>query len=198
MTSSYFATLARYNAWANDRLYQACTGLSATEFMRARTSYFGSFHATLNYVLVVDRIWIARIERQRPPSLKLDQILYGDLIGLKVARLAEDEHIRIMIAGIANERFDRPLEYRNSRGDRFETPLRLVLGHLFNHHAHHRGQVHGLLCQTNAPPPPLDLIDFIGQESAGETRRIPAGDRLCHPRSVAAWRRTAGPAMVFA
>src|SRR5262245_35682932 len=103
MTSSYFATLAQYNAWANDRLYRACEALSAAEFMRARMSYFGSFHATLNHILVVDRIWIARIERQRPPSLKLDQILYGDLIALKVARLAEDEHIRIMIAGIAED-----------------------------------------------------------------------------------------------
>ena len=169
MTSSYFATLARYNAWANDRLYQACKGLSATEFMRARTSYFGSFHATLNYVLVVDRIWIARIERQRPPSLKLDQILYGDLIALKVARLAEDEHIRIMIAGIVEESLDRPFEYRDSRGDRCETQLRLVLGHFFNHQTHHRGQVHDMLSQTGVPPPSLDLIDFVRQGLTGAT-----------------------------
>src|SRR5215831_9859309 len=100
MTSSYFATLARYNAWANDRLYRACEALGATEYMRARSSYFGSFHATLNHILVADRIWIARIQRQRLPTLRLDQMLYGDLIALKVARLAEDEHIRIMIAGI--------------------------------------------------------------------------------------------------
>ena len=66
-----------------------------------------------------------------------------------------------MIAGIAEERLDRPLEYRNSRGDRIEMPLRLVLGHFFNHQAHHRGQVHGLLSQTEVSPPPLDLIDFI-------------------------------------
>lgn len=169
MPSDYFATLADYNAWANRRLFQACEALSVTEYMRERISLFGSLHGTLNHILVADRIWIARIEGQTPPSLKLNQILYGDLIGLKVARFAEDEHIRIMIAGIAKDGLDRPLEYRNSRGDRFETPLHLVLGHFFNHHTHHRGQVHGLLCQTEVPPPPLNLIDFIRQESAGET-----------------------------
>jgi uncharacterized damage-inducible protein DinB len=138
MPSNYFMTLALYNAWANRRLYQACEALSATEYMRERASFFGSLHAGLNHILVADRIWIARIEGQTGQNLKLDQILYGDLIGLKVARLAEDEHIRILIAGIAEENLHRPLEYRNSRGHRCETPLRLVLGHFFNHQTHHR------------------------------------------------------------
>jgi len=161
MTSGYFMTLARYNAWANRRLYRACEGLSAVEYMRERTSFFGSLHGTLNHILVADRIWIARIQGQTAPNLRLDQILYGDLTGLRVARIAEDERIRIMIAGIAEDRLDRPFEYRNSRGDRIEMPLRLVLGHFFNHQTHHRGQVHGLLSQTEVSPPPLDLIDFI-------------------------------------
>ncbi len=164
MHSNYFTKLADYNAWANHRLYQACEALSLNEYMRERASFFGSLHATLNHILVVDRIWIARMEGQTAPTLKLDQILYGDLIGLKVARIAEDEHIRIMAAGISEERLDQPLEYRNSRGDRFETPLRLVLGHFFNHQTHHRGQVHGLLSQTEVPPPALDLIAFVRQE----------------------------------
>ena len=164
MHSNYFTKLADYNAWANHRLYQACEALSVNEYMRKRASFFGSLHATLNHILVVDRIWIARMEGQTAPTLKLDQILYGDLIGLKVARIAEDEHIRIMAAGISEERLDQPLEYRNSRGDRFETPLRLVLGHFFNHQTHHRGQVHGLLSQTEVPPPALDLIAFVRQE----------------------------------
>ncbi len=169
MTNRYFAMLARYNAWANCRLYQACEALNEPEYMRERASFFGSLHATLNHILVVDRIWIARIDGQTRPSLKLDQILYGDLIGLKVARVAEDEHIRIMVAGIGGERLDSPLEYRNSRGDRCEMPLQFVLGHLFNHQTHHRGQVHDLLCQTEVPPPPLDLIDFVRQELTGAT-----------------------------
>jgi uncharacterized damage-inducible protein DinB len=167
MHSRYFATLADYNAWANRRLFEACDALSVAEYMRERPCFFGSVHATLNHILVADRIWIARIAGQTPPSLKLDQILYGDLIGLEVARFAEDEHIRIMVAGFAEERLDHPVEYRNSRGDRIETPLYLVLGHFFNHQTHHRGQVHGLLSQTEAPPPPLDLIVFLRQHRAG-------------------------------
>jgi uncharacterized damage-inducible protein DinB len=169
MNSGYFKTLARYNAWANRRVYQACEALSAAEYLRERASSFGSLHATLNHILVADRIWIARIEGQTPPNLKLDQILYADLIGLKIARLAEDDRIRNVVAGIRGARLDQPLEYRNSRGDRFETPLRLVLAHFFNHQTHHRGQVHCLLSQTDLPPPPLDFLWFVRQEEAGAT-----------------------------
>src|SRR5262252_1606911 len=120
MSSDYFETLARYNAWANRRLFQACEALSTAEYLRERASSFGSLHATLNHLLAVDRIWIARIAGHTPPNLKSDQILYADLIGLKVARLAEDERIRIVVEGIPEGRLDQTLEYRDSRGIRFE------------------------------------------------------------------------------
>jgi uncharacterized damage-inducible protein DinB len=169
MPSDYFATLARYNVWANQRLYQACAALSETEYLRERPSAFGSLHATLNHILVADRIWIARIEGRTPPSLDLDQILYADLIGLKVARSAEDEHLRNIIAGISAAMLDQPLVYRNARGERCDTPLRLVLGHLFNHQAQHRGEAQALLSQTDVPPPLLDLIRFVREQAAGST-----------------------------
>ena len=41
--------------------------------------------------------------------------------------------------------------------------MRLVLGHMFNHQTHHRGQVHDQLSQTRVPPPSLDLIAFTRQ-----------------------------------
>ncbi len=48
MPSDYFVTLARYNAWANRRLYRACGRLSESEYLRDRLPAFGSIHAPLN------------------------------------------------------------------------------------------------------------------------------------------------------
>ena len=59
--SDYFVTLARYNAWANRRLYRACGRLSESEYLRDRLPAFGSLHATSNHILVADRVWLARI-----------------------------------------------------------------------------------------------------------------------------------------
>jgi uncharacterized damage-inducible protein DinB len=160
MADRYFSTLARYNQWANRRLYAAVAQLDEAEYLKPRPSFFGSIHAALNHILVGDRIWIARIEERAPPKLALDQILYGDLVALRVARGAEDEHIFNVVAGIPEARLDEELHYATTTGERQRTRLRLVLGHLFNHQTHHRGQVHDLLSQTAVPPPPLDLILF--------------------------------------
>jgi uncharacterized damage-inducible protein DinB len=161
MGESYFLTLARYNAWSNRRLYDACATLSEAEYMKPRAAFFGSIHGTLNHLLVGDRIWIARLERKGNPKLTLDQVLYGDLVALHIARQAEDDHLINLVGGIAERSLDRPLAYANTAGKRHQTPLRMVLGHLFNHQTHHRGQVHGLLSQTAVVPPSLDLIVYL-------------------------------------
>ena len=164
MPNRYFTDLARYNAWANRRLYEAAAGLSEAEYLKPRPSFFGSIHATLNHILVGDRIWIARIEERPNPPLKLNQVLYGDLVALRVARQAEDEHIVNLMAGLDEARLDRDLLYANTKGERHRTKLRLVLAHFFNHQTHHRGQVHGMLSGTPVAPPPLDLIYFLRQD----------------------------------
>ena len=52
--------MARYNAWANGRLYDACATLPPAEYYAARPSFFGSLHATLNHILVGDSVWLGR------------------------------------------------------------------------------------------------------------------------------------------
>lgn len=166
MKTAYFRTLARYNAWANRRLYAACAALPEAEVLKPRPSFFGSIHATLNHILVGDRMWIGRITGHPPQIPSLDTILYADFVGLRVAREAEDAHIINVIEGLDEARLDADLAYTTFRGETHRTPLRLVLGHMFNHETHHRGQVHGLLSQTAVPPPELDLIYYVREAAA--------------------------------
>jgi uncharacterized damage-inducible protein DinB len=167
MGERYFLTLARYNAWANRRLYDACAALPEAEYMKPRPAFFCSIHGTLNHLLVGDRIWIARIQHKPNPKITLDQVLYGDFVALRVARQAEDDHLVNLVGGIAERSLDQPLAYASTKGQRQQTPLRLVLAHLFNHQTHHRGQVHGLLSQTGVAPPSLDLIYYLRESAAG-------------------------------
>jgi uncharacterized damage-inducible protein DinB len=166
MPNRYFSTLARYNAWANRRLYDAVAMLPEAEYMKSRPAFFHSIHGTLNHILVGDRIWLARIEEKPPPKLAHDQILYGDLVALRVARAAEDRHIENVVAGIEEGRLDQMLHYRTVKGEPQRTPLRLVLGHFFNHQTHHRGQATTLLMQLGVDPGITDLIALPGLEQA--------------------------------
>ncbi len=163
---AYFRSLARYNQWANRRLYATAATLHETDYMRSLPSFFGSLHATLNHILVGDRLWMARVTGHPETGIaSLDQILYADLVGLRVAREAEDARIINYADELDEPTLNSTLRYKTVKGEAHATPLRLVLGHLFNHQTHHRGQCHGLLSALGVKePPPLDLIFFVREE----------------------------------
>jgi len=163
--SEHFRRFARYNAWANERLYRACGRLPEAEYLKPRPAFFKSIHGTLNHILVGDRIWLGRFQNRDAGIKALNQQLYGDFLGLHVARQAEDALIIAFIEDLGPADYQREISYRNMRGESFRQPLNLLLAHYFNHQTHHRGQAHDLLSQTAVPPPELDLIFFLRSES---------------------------------
>jgi uncharacterized damage-inducible protein DinB len=160
MADGYFDVLARYNGWANERLYDACAKLGDAELKAKRRAFFGSIHATLNHILVGDRLWMSRLAGGSL-VLPLNKILHEDFARLRSARRVQDQLLVELVAGIAPAQLDTPLAYTNTKGLAFVTPHRLVLGHLFNHQTHHRGQAHDMLSQTDVEPPEIDLIIFL-------------------------------------
>lgn len=159
--SKHFRLLARYNAWANDRLYGAVQQVAEAEYFAQRPSFFGSIHKTLSHVLVGDRIWLGRITGQGSPHRSLDEVPYAGRRELTSARSREDARLEAVIAALPDDCFADTLSYRNMAGSEQTTPLLMVLTHLFNHQTHHRGQVHQLLSAVSVAPPALDLIYFV-------------------------------------
>ena len=158
--------LARYNRWANGRLYDACATLPEADYRAARPAFFGAIHRTLNHILLADRLWLARIRGDAPIALPLDAELYATLAELRAARVVEDDGIVAYLDGLEAAALEEDVHYTNTRGDPFATPLGVILQHLFNHATHHRGQVHDMLTQTEVAPPPLDLIYFVREAGA--------------------------------
>jgi uncharacterized damage-inducible protein DinB len=162
MMLQHLRRMARYNRWANERLYAACGELPEGEYHRPRQAFFGSIHGTLCHVLVGDRLWLARIVGEPPPGFQLADQPYGNLAELEAARAAEDERIVGLVDGTDEEALPRPVRYRTVvRPEAVETPLHLCWLHMFNHQTHHRGQVHDQLSQTSVPPPSLDLTYYL-------------------------------------
>ena len=158
MLHPLFKSMARFNTWANSRLYEVCALLSDAEYKRDRKAFFGSIHRTLNHLLVVDQLWRGRIEGWKPSITSLDQQLHAEFEPLRHARVAEDGAIVRMVDGLEPARLLRPVKYTFVDGTLAETPLDMLLMTLFNHQTHHRGQVHTMLSQAGVKPPPLDII----------------------------------------
>lgn len=153
----HFGRFARYNAWANGRLLDAVGALPPHEVWAPRKAFFGSIMATFNHILVADRVWLARMTgTDQSWFTGLDQILHDDLAEFRVARQAMD---RTIVDAVAILPLTGTLRYTNSQGPQ-EKPWPLLLGHVFNHQTHHRGQIHDMLSQCGVTPPALDLVYF--------------------------------------
>lgn len=167
MDAGQFAVLARYGRWANERLYRCCATLGQAELAKPKASFFGSIIATLNHILLVDRLWLGRLQGQPARGIvSLDQILHPDFAGLEAERRALDDHILVWCEGLSGS-LDRPVRYRSMAGDEHEGVLSWALMHMFNHATHHRGQVHDMLSASAVEAPALDLIYFLRESRLG-------------------------------
>ena len=158
----HFVTFARYNIWANARLFDACAALPESAYHAARpAAFFGSLHGTLNHILVGDRAWMRRMTGEGETPASLDAELYPTLAELRAARVDEDQRICTFVESLDEAGLMRTVSYHSMTGGADARPVAELLGHLFNHHTHHRGQAHALLSAAGAEPPPLDMIYFL-------------------------------------
>lgn len=161
---SHFPLMARFNAWANTRIYDCAARLSDADYRADRKAFFGSIHRTLNHLLVVDRLWGGRIEGVDRGIRSLDEVLYDDFPALRTARVEEDKRLIDLVDGLDDAQLQKSVPYRRIIGNGMEE---VRAGHmlitLFNHQTHHRGQVHIMLTQADIVPPLLDVIFFLDE-----------------------------------
>jgi uncharacterized damage-inducible protein DinB len=182
---AHFAMLAAYNAWANERLYDAVEEIPDADYRADRGAFFGSLHGTLNHLLAADRIWLSRFTGKGDAPCALDAILYDDFADLRAARRAEDARIMCYIAGLSEGDLAGTIRYRSTRAPaEIEQQLAPLLLHFFNHQTHHRGQAHCLLTGLTGEAPSFDLLVF--QRATGLSLLRGAGGDFAQPERRAA------------
>jgi uncharacterized damage-inducible protein DinB len=170
---AHYLMFARYNLWANARLYAAAAALDDADYRADRGAFFKSLHGTLNHILVADRIWMRRFTGTGETVDRLDAILFESFAELGAARKTEDERIVDWIAGLDAAAFTGTFRYRAVSVPReYEQELAPALAHFFNHQTHHRGQAHAILTGLCGRAPELDLLFFQRDAGIGGTRRL--------------------------
>jgi uncharacterized damage-inducible protein DinB len=160
-----FRRLARYNRWANVRLFGAVRQLSAEDFRAPRCGFFGSLSGTLNHLYVGDRCWLARFEGTPIPHQRLDEVPHPLFDHLWEARRVEDHRILRLMDEASEKWLGSELRYKSmANGQDLALPMDLAVLHFFNHQTHHRAQAHTMLSGTDVLPPPLDISFFHGED----------------------------------
>jgi uncharacterized damage-inducible protein DinB len=159
ITSGYARTMASYNRWMNERLYEFSARLADKERKRERGAFFRSLHGTLNHILLGDRIWLGRFFGKPYPVKSLDQELYSDFGELASERAATDGIICDWVDSLTDGELAFDMEYTTIANPQPRRhPMWIGVAHFFNHQTHHRGQVTTLLFQSGIDPGVTDLI----------------------------------------
>jgi uncharacterized damage-inducible protein DinB len=156
---THLETMARYNRWMNERLYECCAQLSDAQRKEDVGAFFKSIHGTLNHLLLADRLWMGRFTAMPFTAPSLAAELYADFDELRRERVVTDEAILKWVAALTEEGLAADLTYKSMVNPAPRThPLWFAATHFFNHQTHHRGQLTTLLSQRGMDPGVTDLL----------------------------------------
>lgn len=167
-------TAAKYNQWANNRIYNALSSLSDSDRKLDRYGFFRSIHNTMNHILLVDLLYRGRLEGKGNIFSRLDSILYDGFADLVAAHRESDEWLVSFHSKFDQDRLDEKFMFRPvgmDEGEVYDQSYRVCFTNLFQHQIHHRGQLHHMISHAKKDPPPLDFIMFSRK----------AEDRWSHP-----------------
>jgi len=150
-----YLLMALNNAWANETLYNAVSGLSSEAFLAERPGFFPSLCATLNHVYEVDLYYIDALEEGGAGRTVYDREDITDAPGLAAAQAGADRRLIDFCEGLNSTVLQASRPTERPEGPCAEQVDALLL-HLFQHQVHHRGQAHVQLQHAGVAPPQLD------------------------------------------
>jgi uncharacterized damage-inducible protein DinB len=89
----YYETMARYNQWMNQKLYQICADIPDSKRKENLGAFFKSIHGTLNHLLYGDLAWMGRFLGQPFTIIKISEEIYSDFEQLRQKREETDLQI---------------------------------------------------------------------------------------------------------
>jgi len=178
MTIDDIQLLYEYDRWANNRVFQAVSGLSLEQFTRDLGGSFGSVRDTLLHILAGEWTWLVYWrEQSHGPALLVElrtrrESLFNPVSFPNVAAVrskwAEVEEDQIaFVSSLNNASLEKMLPYRTT-----QLSLAHLMQHLANHSTYHRGQIALMMRQLDADPVATDFHVFLaeGRREAAPTR----------------------------
>ncbi len=153
---THFQELLAYEVWANDRAMAAIQSVPTD----ARTKP-PSVRATqlLPHITLARTIWLLRIQGE-PYENPTDWFPSWPLDETRRQLVTVDAQWRAFLASLTDPDLARTISYTSSEGIRYESSVRHICTHVFNHSTYHRGQIARLVHESGGQRPSTDFIAF--------------------------------------
>ncbi len=170
MRVSDVRTLYDYNLWANDRILDTATALTAEQFTAPSRFPHGSLRGTLVHILRAERIWLSFWRGQpRPPFLSEEEC--HDATTLRERWRHENAQLGAYFATLTDADLDRSLTFIAASGRiRSTGPQWAFMLHLVNHGTQHRSEAAQMLTEFGHSPGDVDICwPFLRDEQGGDS-----------------------------
>ena len=161
LPSQHLETLARYKAWADERLYGILARIPADALAAPSSIFAGSILRTLNHVYLMDVVWKLHLLGIPHHLTTRNPETAPPLVELRFAQLDIDawyiDYARTMTADTCNEIVDFTFIGGGEGALRRED----MLLHVVNHTTYHRGHITAMLNQMGMQPQATDLPVFL-------------------------------------
>ena len=153
--------LSRYNAWANQQIFDAVASLAPGEAAKERQSLFKNMIHTLNHNYVIDQIWQAHLEGRDHGFAARNTRDHPPLEELRGKQEAIDAWYVSWTDTLTPDALEEEVHFTLIGGNRGVMTRAEILLHVVNHTTYHRGFVADLFYQVPARPPTTDLPVYL-------------------------------------
>lgn len=159
MDKKHIQELYEYNRWANGRILDAASRLTADQFTKDLRSSYGSIRDTVTHIMSAEWIWLRRWKGVSPKAM-LASSDFPSILLLRTRWAEVEQEQTEFVSSVTEELLRTMISYINTKGERWTYTLRHMMQHVVNHSTYHRGQVITLLRQLGAEPVATDFLLF--------------------------------------
>ena len=172
-----FRMLSHYNQRINTQLIDCCTSLSNDVLVKETNSFFSNVISYWNHILFGDLILLGRLASNHIAGISLNDftecptpkspndIYHNKFSDIAILRKAVDELIIKYSSNLTDDDCQKFITYQTTEGESITKAVSDVTQHIFNHQAHHRGQLTCVLSQIGVNYGCMDLPVIVPEGS---------------------------------
>ena len=160
MKKSEILTLYQYNAWANARILNTASQVTAQQFLAPASYSHGGLRGTLVHVLFAEWIWRARWEGISPTEGPIPED-FPTLESLRERWQTEERALMAFVENVDEQKLDGVVHYSRTGGEPRENILWHLMLHLVNHGTQHRSEAAIMLTDFGHSPGDIDFITYL-------------------------------------
>ena len=156
----YLLNLLNYNSWANDEFFKVIIKLSSEEINKQRKSFMNSIRNSLNHLLVIDKVWLTNMKKEKHTFDNLQTILYENMEQLWKEKKKEEQLIINYVENLSDKEFEEIVECELIGGNKVLISRSMIITHLVMHGGYHRGIIAEMFGQIPLPPIAQDITTW--------------------------------------